>query len=41
VELARSSKLRGERRLVMDAAGVAKPVLDMLRAAQPGGIAAV
>jgi hypothetical protein len=42
VELARSPKLRGERRLVVDATGVGMPVVDMLRAAQPGcGIAAV
>jgi hypothetical protein len=42
VELARSPKLRGELRLVVDAAGVAMPVVDMRRAAQPGcGIAAV
>jgi hypothetical protein len=42
VELARNTKLRGERQLVVDATGVGMPVVDMLRAAQPGcGIAAV
>jgi hypothetical protein len=42
VELARNPKLRGERQLVVDATGVGMPVVDMLRAAQPGcGIAAV
>jgi hypothetical protein len=36
VEMARSPKLGGERRLVVDATGVGMPVVDMPRAARPG-----
>jgi hypothetical protein len=42
VEVARNPKLGGDRQLAVDATGVGMPVVDMLRAAQPGcGIAAV
>ncbi len=36
VELARRPELAGRRRLLVDATGVGMPVVDMLRAAQPG-----